>query len=47
MDLTLINFDVLSGQAAAKMDDRREVVSVGDEPYVSLHAMGSEDYSTS
>jgi hypothetical protein len=25
MDLTLINFDVLSGQAAAKMDDRREV----------------------
>jgi quercetin dioxygenase-like cupin family protein len=53
---------VLSGQAAAKMDDGREVVMkpgdffyippghdswvVGDEPYVSLHMMGSEDYAT-
>jgi quercetin dioxygenase-like cupin family protein len=52
---------VLSGQAAAKMDDGREVVMrpgdffyipaghdswvVGDEPYVSLHVMGSEDYA--
>ncbi len=53
---------VLSGHAAAKMDDGREVVMepgdffyippghdswvVGDEPYVSLHVMGSEDYAS-
>jgi quercetin dioxygenase-like cupin family protein len=52
---------VLSGRAAAKMGDGREVVMapgdffyippghdswvVGDEPYVSLHVMGSEDYA--
>lgn len=54
---------VLSGQAAAKMDDGREVVMragdffyvppghdswvVGDEPYVSLHILGSEGYASS
>ena len=53
---------VLSGQAAAKMDDGREIVMregdffyippghdswvVGDEPYVSLHILGSESYAT-
>jgi quercetin dioxygenase-like cupin family protein len=53
---------VLSGQAAVKMDDGREVVMkegdffyvppghdswvVGDEPYVSLHVMGSQSYAT-
>ena len=53
---------VLSGEAAAKMDDGTEVVMragdffyippghdswvVGDEPYVSLHIMGSEEYAT-
>jgi len=52
---------VLSGRAAAKMDDGTEVVMepgqffyippghdswvVGDEPYVSLHIMGGEDYA--
>jgi quercetin dioxygenase-like cupin family protein len=52
---------VLSGQAAARMDDGREVVMragdffyvppghdswvVGDEPYVSLHVLGSETYA--
>jgi quercetin dioxygenase-like cupin family protein len=54
---------VLSGRAAVKMDDGREVVMepgqffyvppghdswvVGDEPYVSLHILGGEDYAAS
>jgi quercetin dioxygenase-like cupin family protein len=54
---------VLSGQAAVKMDDGRELVMkegdffyvppghdswvVGDEPYVSLHVMGSQSYAAS
>ena len=54
---------VLSGQAAAKMDDGREFVMragdffyvppghdswvVGNEPYVSLHILGSEGYASS
>jgi quercetin dioxygenase-like cupin family protein len=54
---------VLSGAAAAKMDDGREVVMragdffyippghdswvIGEEPYVSLHIMGSENYASS
>ena len=36
---------VLSGQAAVKMDDHDSWV-VGDEPYVSLHVMGSQSYAT-
>ena len=52
---------VVSGRAAARMDDGTEVVMepgqffyippghdswvVGDEPYVSLHVMGSEGYA--
>ena len=52
---------VLSGAAAVRMDDGREVVMrtgdffsvpaghdswvVGDEPYVSLHFMGADDYA--
>jgi mannose-6-phosphate isomerase-like protein (cupin superfamily) len=52
---------VVSGRAAALMDDGREVVMepgdlfaippghdswvVGDEPYVSLHFLGAEDYA--
>ena len=51
---------MLSGQAVAKMDDGRELVTragdffyispghdswvVGDEAYVSLHLLGSEQY---
>jgi quercetin dioxygenase-like cupin family protein len=54
---------VVSGQAAAKMEDGTEVVMkegdffyippghdswvVGDEPYVSLHILGSEGYAAS
>jgi quercetin dioxygenase-like cupin family protein len=54
---------VVSGQAAAKMEDATEVVMkegdffyippghdswvVGDEPYVSLHILGSEGYAAS
>jgi quercetin dioxygenase-like cupin family protein len=54
---------VVSGQAAAKMEDGTEVVMkegdffyvppghdswvVGDEPYVSLHILGSEGYASS
>lgn len=54
---------VVSGQAAAKMDDGREVVMrpgdffyvppghdsrvVGNEPYVSLPILGSQDYAAS
>jgi quercetin dioxygenase-like cupin family protein len=54
---------VLSGQAAAKMDEGPEMVMragdffyvppghdswvVGDESYVSLHILGSEDYAAS
>src|ERR687894_26823 len=46
---------VLGGQAAVRMEDGTEevmragqffYVPPGDEPYVSLHVMGSEDYAT-
>jgi hypothetical protein len=44
MDLSLVKLGepaetlVISGRAAVRMDD-------GDEPYVSLHIMGSEGYA--
>ena len=45
---------VLSGQVAVKMDDGHEFTLnpghdswvIGNEPYVSLHLMGAEEYAT-